>query len=384
MTSHKLLANKLMSFAHQKLDNMKGYRSSNKPATAISTSMLAEALQIGDEQAAGAAAASHAAEERGKAAEERARAAEELGTEQPRSAPEQLRSAPEQPRSAPTQPRSVHSRQSCTSSSFEQMAQTAQTALQHIGAQHRLHAMCNAHGKLFQFYFCNNDGLIVIPTQTTILKRPNLLNEIKSITESMISEIGIDVGAYDEKTILLSNACEGRTYDKLLDSNFDYVYEMSMLNIVPKVDTLLRHCLSSPAIANTIKFKFFAGMPVDSYNSDLSRQIAEGLFFLHTNYIIHNDLHHGNILVDTGKLKIIDFGQSFVVPKSWTPHKLSVTCVFVDSLWLLSDCFRPCVGSYSVNSLDTSIYIDTVSRQTGTSVSWFYKQMIQTKESIRS
>lgn len=294
MRSHALLANKLMSFAHPKLDNMKGalpYRSSNEPAT------------------------------------------------------------------------------------LEQMAQTAQSALQYIGAQHQLHVMCNAHGKLFQFYFYNNDGLIVIPTQMTSLKRPNFLKEIQSITESMISEIGIDIEAYDEKTILVSNACEDRTYDKLLDSNFDYVYEMTMLNIVPKVDTLLRHCLS-PAIANTIKFNF-AGIPVDYYNSDLSRQIAKGLFFLHTNYIIHNDLHYGNILVDNGKLKIIDFGQSFVVPKSWTPHRLSVTCVFVDSLWLLSDCFRPLVGSYSVNSLDTSIYINTVSRQTGTRVSEFYEQMMK-------
>ena len=40
----------------------------------VAESMLAEALQIGEEQVAGAAAASHAAEERARAAEERAAA----------------------------------------------------------------------------------------------------------------------------------------------------------------------------------------------------------------------------------------------------------------------------------------------------------------------
>ena len=360
MTSHSLLANKLMSFAHQKLDdNIEGaletwqasldkppYRSSNKPTTAISTSC------------------EHKSEDFGLATSSFSRE---------RSCP---KSPPNtSPGLLATQNATRCSHPPSTSSFLEQMAQMAQTALQRIGAQHGLHVKCDAHGKFFQFYFCNNDGLIVIPKQSTILKRRNFLREIQSITESMISEIGID-GEYDEKTILVSDACEGRTFDKLLNSNFDYVYEMTMLNIVPNADTLLRHCLS-PAIENTITFNF-AGILVDSYNSDLSRQIANGLFFLHTNYIIHNDLHYANILVDTGKLKIIDFGQSFVVPKSWTPYKLSVTSVFMDSLWLLSDSLGiiPHVCSHAPYTVcDTGIYTKTVSRQTGRKVSEFYDNL---------
>ena len=62
----------------------------------VAESMLAEALQIGEEQVAGAAAASHAAEERARAAEERGRAAEERA----RAAEERANAAEERARSA--------------------------------------------------------------------------------------------------------------------------------------------------------------------------------------------------------------------------------------------------------------------------------------------
>ena len=55
----------------------------------VAESMLAEALQIGDEQVAAAAATSHAADERADAAEERARASEERA----RAAEERARAA---------------------------------------------------------------------------------------------------------------------------------------------------------------------------------------------------------------------------------------------------------------------------------------------------
>ena len=69
----------------------------------VAESMLAEALQIGEEQVAGAAAASHAAEKRARAAEERARAAEERGRaaeERARAAEERANAAEERARSA--------------------------------------------------------------------------------------------------------------------------------------------------------------------------------------------------------------------------------------------------------------------------------------------
>lgn len=43
----------------------------------------------------------------------------------------------------------------------------------------------------------------------------------------------------------------------------------------------------------------------------LAHQIAQGLNFLHSEGIVHQDLHHGNILIDeTGRPIITDFGQS--------------------------------------------------------------------------
>ena len=71
----------------------------------VAESMVAEALQIGDEQAQ--------------------RATPELLTSeltQPRSAPEQPRSAPERPRSTPEQPMNAHGRQSCLHASSNRVS----------------------------------------------------------------------------------------------------------------------------------------------------------------------------------------------------------------------------------------------------------------------
>ncbi|GAB5361676.1 hypothetical protein AAMO2058_000733100 [Amorphochlora amoebiformis] len=78
------------------------------------------------------------------------------------------------------------------------------------------------------------------------------------------------------------------------------------------------------------------GLP-EHLNANISRQVLEGLKFLHDNHKIHRDLKPANILLDKrGQCKITDFGILANVNDTKDPHDLSECKTFVGTLYYMS------------------------------------------------
>ncbi|KAJ4887059.1 Mitogen-activated protein kinase kinase 5 [Raphanus sativus] len=59
--------------------------------------------------------------------------------------------------------------------------------------------------------------------------------------------------------------------------------------------------------------------------SDMSRQILDGLAYLHRHHIVHRDIKPSNLLIDSGKrVKIADFGVSRILAQTMDPCNSSV------------------------------------------------------------
>eukprot|EP00472_Partenskyella_glossopodia_P012547 CAMPEP_0197536266 /NCGR_PEP_ID=MMETSP1318-20131121/53439_1 /TAXON_ID=552666 /ORGANISM="Partenskyella glossopodia, Strain RCC365" /LENGTH=653 /DNA_ID=CAMNT_0043094111 /DNA_START=260 /DNA_END=2221 /DNA_ORIENTATION=+ len=78
------------------------------------------------------------------------------------------------------------------------------------------------------------------------------------------------------------------------------------------------------------------GVP-EHLNANISRQVLEGLKFLHLNHMIHRDLKPANILLDTkGQCKITDFGILANVNDTKKSHELSECKTFIGTLYYMS------------------------------------------------
>ncbi|KAJ7689663.1 kinase-like domain-containing protein, partial [Mycena rosella] len=79
-------------------------------------------------------------------------------------------------------------------------------------------------------------------------------------------------------------------------------------------------CLISPLLKNKTIMAYRAEKgPQNISIPKLILEITEGLQYLHSESIVHGDLHKGNILIDDeGHVKLIDFGLAYLVGETTT------------------------------------------------------------------